>query len=80
MFSFFKKGGNPAEKEIEALVNEIQLNLENNYKDRVKADLKTAMETLDRYKESGQIDNVVYAKYRSYFEDVSVRVNGRIVY
>lgn len=80
MFSFLKKGGNPAEKEIEALVNEIQLNLENNYKDRVKADLKTAMETLDRYKESGQIDNVVYAKYRSYFEDVSVRVNGRIVY
>ncbi|MDD6207020.1 MAG: hypothetical protein PUB10_00665 [Clostridiales bacterium] len=80
MFSFLKKGGNPAEKEIEALVKEIQLNLENNYKDRVRADLKTAMETLDRFKESGQIDNVVYAKYRSYFEDVSVKVNGRIVY
>lgn len=80
MFSFFKKGGNPAEKEIEALVGEIQLNLENNYKDRVKADLKTTMEVLDRYKESGQIDNVVYAKYRSYLEDVSVKVNGRIVY
>lgn len=80
MFSFLKKGGNPAEKEIEALVGEIQLNLENNYKDRVKADLKTTMEVLDRYKESGQIDNVVYAKYRSYLEDVSVKVNGRIVY
>lgn len=80
MFSFLKKGGNPAEKEIETLVGEIQLNLENNYKDRVKADLKTTMEVLDRYKESGQIDNVVYAKYRSYLEDVSVKVNGRIVY
>ena len=61
--SIFKK--NTTKKEIETSLNEIQINLENNYKDLAIKAFKDSSELVERYHNESLIDEKAYGKSRS---------------
>ena len=60
--SIFKK--NTTKKEIETSLNEIQINLENNYKDLAIKAFKDSTELIERYHNESLIDEKAYSKYK----------------
>ena len=56
--SIFKK--NTTKKEIETSLNEIQINLENNYKDLAIKAFKDSSELVERYHNESLIDEKAY--------------------
>ena len=71
----FKKE-NPAKKEIEALFHEIQINLENNYKDLAICARKQAEEALSRCETSGELKEKDYKRFQTQLEDYTKRMEG----
>ncbi len=71
----FKKE-NPAKKEIEALFHEIQINLENNYKDLAISARKQAEEALSRCETSGELKEKDYKRFLAQLEDYTKRMEG----
>lgn len=71
---FFKK--NPYKKEIEKALNEIQMNLENNYKDLAIKAFKDADILLKEHKEAGKINDKDYEKYAEQMKVFSKRMEG----
>ena len=64
--SIFKK--NTTKKEIETSLNEIQINLENNYKD--------SSELVERYHNESLIDEKAYGKYKGQLDVFAKRMEG----
>ena len=60
--SIFKK--NTTKKEIETSLNEIQINLENNYKELAIKAFKDSSELVERYHNESLIDEKAYGKYK----------------
>ena len=58
--SIFKK--NTTKKEIETSLNEIQINLENNYKDLAIKAFKDSSELVERYHNESLIDEKAYGE------------------
>ena len=72
--SIFKK--NTTKKEIESSLNEIQINLENNYKDLAIKAFKDATELIEQYHTQSMIDDKAYAKYSCELDPVAKRMEG----
>lgn len=49
---------------IESKMNELKMNLENNYKDLARSALKEVQELLEAYRESGELKEKDYKKYK----------------
>lgn len=74
-FLLFKKT-NPAKKEIEDLFHEVQINLENNYKDLAISARKQAEAKLAEYQESGAIKGKDYARLKEQLDVYTKRMEG----
>ena len=71
----FKKT-NPAKKEIEDLFHEVQINLENNYKDLAISARKQAEMKLAEYQTSGAIGEKDYTKLKQQLDEYTKRMEG----
>ena len=72
--SIFKK--NTTKKEIETSLNEIQINLENNYKDLAIKAFKDSTELIERYHNESLIDEKAYSKYKGQLDVFAKRMEG----
>ena len=70
--SIFKK--NTTKKEIETSLNEIQINLENNYKDLAIKAFKDSSELVERYHNESLIDEKAYGKYKGQLDVFAKRM------
>lgn len=60
--------------ELDGILNELKINLANNYKDLAHDALKKLHTTLDEYYNSGMIKEKDYNKYKKIADDYSVRM------
>lgn len=60
--------------ELEAILNELRVNLENNYKDLAHDALKKLHSTLEEYLEKGLLKEKDYARYKKIADDYSVKM------
>lgn len=60
--------------ELDSLLNELRINLENNYKDLAHDALKKLHATLDAYYQDGTIKEKDYKKYKKVADDYSSRM------
>ena len=65
-----------AEKELDAIIQRLEMNMSNNYKDIAQHDLKDLESTLYNMKASAQIKNKVLAKYETVLDDYRGRMAG----
>lgn len=72
--SIFKK--NTTKKKIEASLNEIQINLENNYKDLAIKAFKDTADLIERYHNESMIDVKTYSKYKGQLDVFAKRMEG----
>jgi hypothetical protein len=70
----FDNKGKQAKKEIMNLFNEIQINLENNYKDLAIGARKKAEQRLDEVK--GELKEKDYIKLKQTLDDYTKRMEG----
>ena len=63
-------------KEIETSLNEIQINLENNYKDLAIKAFKDSSELVERYHNESLIDEKAYGKYKGQLDVFAKRMEG----
>lgn len=61
-------------KELEAIIQELQVNLENNYKDLAHDALKKLHGTLEDKFTTGKISERDYKKYKKIAEDYSAKM------
>lgn len=73
MFGF---GKSAAEKEMKKLLYEIQINLENNYKDLAIAARQQAQERLDELHDSGELIGKPYERLKKQLEGYTERMIG----
>jgi hypothetical protein len=59
---------------IESKMNELKMNLENNYKDLAHDALKELQSTLEEYKESGELKEKDYLKYKGIADHYAARM------
>lgn len=62
--------------ELDGLLNEMKINLENNYKDLAHDALKKLHSTLDDYLKSGTLKEKDYRKYKSIADEYSTRLSN----
>lgn len=72
---FFQKK-NSAVREIEALFHEIQINLENNYKDLAISARKKAETKLADYQTQGRFKDKEYHRLKNTLDDYTTRMEG----
>ena len=60
--------------ELDGILNELKINLANNYKDLAHDALKKLHATLEEYYQSGQIKEKDYKKYKKVADDYSDRM------
>lgn len=72
----FNSKGKAGKKEIEGLFNEIQINLENNYKDLAIGARKKADNRLRELKDAGEIKDKDYNKLKKTLDDYTRRMEG----
>ncbi|MCM1288165.1 MAG: hypothetical protein NC240_07615 [Clostridium sp.] len=72
----FDKNAKQARREIEALFNDIQINLENNYKDLAIKARKDAELKLSELKEKGELKDKDYQKLKAKLDDFTKRMEG----
>lgn len=73
MFGAKKKNG---KQEIEALFHEIQINLENNYKDLAISARKKAEVRLRELQENGELKEKDYGKLKAKLDEYTTRMEG----
>ncbi len=74
--SLFNSKSKAAKKEIEDLFNEIQINLENNYKDLAIGARKKAEERLKGMEGTGELSEKDYRKLKATLDDYTKRMEG----
>lgn len=72
--SLFKK--DISKKELEKAFNEIQMNLENNYKDLAIKAYKDADLMLNNYHKESKIDEKTYTKFKTRLDIFAKRMEG----
>lgn len=60
--------------ELDNLLKDLQMNLENNYKDLAHDALKKLHSTLEEYLEKGLLKEKDYARYKKIADDYSVKM------
>ncbi|MDE6026142.1 MAG: hypothetical protein K2G45_11915 [Lachnospiraceae bacterium] len=63
-------------REVEALFHDIQINLENNYKDLAIGARKNAELKLEELSKSGELSDKDYKKLKSKLDDFTKRMEG----
>lgn len=63
-------------KVLDGKLNELVINLENNYKDLAHDALKDLQDTLERMKDSGELKEKDYLKYKQKADDYARRMVG----
>lgn len=58
--------------DLEQKIKELKLNLENNYKDLAQDALRELQATIEGYKESGDLKEKDYRKYKQIAEDYAM--------
>lgn len=72
----FNSKGKAAKKEIEDLFNEIQINLENNYKDLAIGARRKAEARLGELAGTGELKDKDYKKLKAKLDDYTKRMEG----
>ncbi|MBE5944552.1 MAG: hypothetical protein E7258_06495 [Lachnospiraceae bacterium] len=72
----FNSKSKNAKKEVEAIFNDIQINLENNYKDLAIGARKKAVSRLEELHEKGELSEKDYAKLKVKMDDFTRRMEG----
>lgn len=72
----FNSKGKQTKKEIEALFNEIQINLENNYKDLAIGARKNAEARLKACEETGELKEKDYKRLKARLDEYTKRMEG----
>ncbi|MCM1173023.1 MAG: hypothetical protein NC393_12975 [Clostridium sp.] len=72
----FDKNAKQARREVEALLNDIQINLENNYKDLAIKARKDAELKLSELKEKGELKDKDYQRLKAKLDDYTKRMEG----
>ncbi len=61
---------------LDGIVNKMDMNMSNNYKDNAQADLKDLMETFAEYKERGVLKEKAVKKYEDIIAGYETRLKG----
>lgn len=64
------------EKELESIIQQLEINMSNNYKDNARDDLKKLEETLHALRESGGIKPAILSKYESILVSYKEKMKG----
>ncbi|MBE5947135.1 MAG: hypothetical protein E7259_09420 [Lachnospiraceae bacterium] len=75
-YEMFQSKSKQSKKEIETLFNEIQINLENNYKDLAIGARKKASERLETLHNDGSLKEKDYIKLKKTMDDYTKRMEG----
>lgn len=67
----FKRKNN---QKLDEILQELQLNLENNYKDLAISLLKEATSTLEELRDNSSLDDKLYIKYKAKIEVYSIKM------
>ena len=73
MLKLFK---NPAVRELEEIVAELQANLENNYKDAAQAAREKLKRRLDELNAEGKLKEKEYKRFSVMYTEYSVKMTG----
>ncbi|MBR3999665.1 MAG: hypothetical protein IKI93_15150 [Clostridia bacterium] len=73
MLKLFK---NPAVRELEEIVAELQANLENNYKDAAQAAREKLKRRLDELNAEGKLKEKDYKRFSVIYTEYSVKMTG----
>lgn len=65
-----------AEKELDAIIQRLEMNMSNNYKDNAQDDLKELEDSLDTLKESGGLKSVSVTKYEGILAEYKEKMVG----
>ncbi|MCR5672518.1 MAG: hypothetical protein K6F87_02245 [Lachnospiraceae bacterium] len=65
-----------AEKELDAIIQRLNMNMSNNYKDNARDDLKELEAEIDRLRSSGGIKQGALAKYESILDELKDKMKG----
>ncbi len=65
-----------AQKELDAILERLQMNMANNYKDNAQSDLKELEEAIELAKESGSLKPAVLEKYETLLGTLKERLKG----
>lgn len=60
--------------DLDSKMNELKINLENNYKDLAQDALKELQASLEGYKETGEIKEKDYLKYKQKVDSYAMRM------
>lgn len=74
MFGFLKNNGK--NKQLEEIIQRIQMNVENNYKDAAQLNLKELEETLEELKKAGKLKDAQLAYYEDRLQDLRARMKN----
>lgn len=74
MFGFLKNNGK--NKQLEEIIQRIQMNVENNYKDAAQLNLKELEETLEQLKKAGKLKDAQLAYYEDRLQDLRARMKN----
>ena len=64
------------ESEMDQIINKMEMNLSNNYKDNAQSDLRDLIEVYTEYKDKGLLKEKVASKYEDIIETYKVRLKG----
>ena len=67
---------NKYERELDAIIFKIEMNMSNNYKDNAQANLKELEEVLDSMRESGAVKDAVISRYASVIDTYRQKMKG----
>lgn len=72
----FNSKSKQSRKEVEAIFNEIQINLENNYKDLAISARKKAESRIAQLKEEGALSDKDYTKLKATLDNFTKKMEG----
>ena len=65
-----------AEKELDAVIRRLEMNMSNNYKDNAQDDLKEFETMIDAFKTLGTVKQGVLTKYEGILNDLKEKMKG----
>ena len=64
------------EKELDNIIQRLEMDMSNNYKDNAQDDLKELEATMNAMRSSGRIKDKVIAKYEAIFDEYKEKMKG----
>ncbi len=64
------------EKQLDAIIGKLQMNMSNNYKDNAQANFKELQEVFEGMRSSGKLKGKALAKYETILEEYREKLKG----